>query len=106
LIETYSLIYGFLKSREHSKAAKAVRKAAKESDIAITKDEDPNEASLETIVHEWRELSTRNAELEELKEHLMEEIEGLRKSQQSKKKDSDDDSSSDEYVFSFHTLRN
>lgn len=78
-------------SREHSKAAKTVKKAAKASDITITKDLESNGTSLETIVHEWTELSTRNAELEELKEHLMEEIKELRKAQQSKRNDPSDD---------------
>jgi hypothetical protein len=80
-----------LTSREHSKAAKAVKKAAKASDITITKDLEPNGTSLETVVYEWTELSTRNAELEELKEHLMEEIKTLRKAQQNKKNDSSDE---------------
>lgn len=78
-------------SREHSKAAKAVKKAAKASDITVAKDLEPNGTSLENIVHEWSELSTRNAELEELKEHLMEEIKGLRRAQQSKRNKPSDD---------------
>jgi hypothetical protein len=80
-----------LTSREHSKAAKAVKKAAKTSDITISKELESNGTSLETIVHEWTELSTRNAELEELKEHLMEEIKGLRKTQQNKRSDTLED---------------
>jgi acetyl-CoA carboxylase alpha subunit len=80
-----------LTSREHSKAAKTVKKAAKELDITVSKDLGPNGTSLETIVHEWTELSARNAELEELKEHLMEEIKELRKTQQRKRNETPDD---------------
>ncbi|CAG8697597.1 3265_t:CDS:2, partial [Acaulospora colombiana] len=80
VVKTYTLVYAFLTSRDHAKAAKAVKKAAKEAQVISIKPgvQPTTDTSLDNIVYEWKELSARNAELEELKEHLMEEIRELR----------------------------
>lgn len=81
ILETYTLIYTFLVSREHAKAAKAVKKAAKEGQIVsirrgVTSD---SGTPLHKIVQEWKDQNARIAELEELKEHILEQTELLRK---------------------------
>ncbi|PVF99795.1 hypothetical protein CPB86DRAFT_278687 [Serendipita vermifera] len=93
LAETYTLVYAFLASRDHTKAAKAVKKAAKEAQVISIKPgvQPTTETSLENIVYEWKELSARNAELEELKEHLMEELRELRSRNNEKKNSSSDE---------------
>ncbi|KAG8835885.1 pH-response regulator protein palA/rim20 [Serendipita sp. 399] len=83
LAETYILIHAFLSSREHTKAAKAVKKAAKESKVANIKSgiAPSINTSLETVVSEWKELSARVKELEMSIEQLNGEIRGLKAGQ-------------------------
>jgi len=85
--EAYILIYTFLSSREHAKAAKSVKKAAKESRVVSIKSntESSTLTSLEDIMFEWRALSTRNVELEALNKQLSEEVKTLKELQNSKK---------------------
>ncbi|KAG8820899.1 hypothetical protein FRC19_008510 [Serendipita sp. 401] len=80
LAETYILIHTFLSSREHTKAAKAVKKAAKESKVVNIKSgiAPTINTSLEKIVLEWKELSTRVTELETSIEQLNGEIRDLK----------------------------
>ena len=54
---TYALIYSFLTKQAHTKAAEAVRKAAK--DIVVLKDASlADETSLDEIVRKWKTMST------------------------------------------------
>jgi hypothetical protein len=89
--EAYNLIYTFLSSREHAKAAKSVKKAAKESGVvSIKSNAEPSTLiSLENIIFEWHALSTRNVELEALSKHLLEDVKKLKKLQKHKKDSSD-----------------
>jgi hypothetical protein len=87
LIETYTLIYGFLASREHTKAAKSVKKAAKESQTVSIKPsvvsaqyaDKTQSTPLEDIIHEWKQQKARIAELEETKSNIQEQAQLLGK---------------------------
>lgn len=59
VIATYSLIYAFLTSKSHQKAAEALKKAAK--DTVVLKDDvtTADQPSLEVIVKEWKELKAK-----------------------------------------------
>ncbi|KAI0075263.1 hypothetical protein K474DRAFT_1434484 [Panus rudis PR-1116 ss-1] len=54
LATTYSLIYTFLTKREHTKAAEALKKAAK--DVAKLDDASSDLPPLDQVVREWKEL--------------------------------------------------
>jgi len=87
--DTYALVYDFLIRREHAKAAKYVKKAAI---LSIKNKEEPSTLTgLEDIIFDWRNLSTRNVELETLNKQLSEEVRTLKKSQKRKKNSSDDE---------------
>ena len=55
LLATYALVHSFLHRREHKKAAKYLKEAAK--DIIELKDDDESEVPLERIVREWKLLT-------------------------------------------------
>ncbi|KAH7914009.1 hypothetical protein BJ138DRAFT_503853 [Hygrophoropsis aurantiaca] len=53
LAATYTLVYTFLKNRSHTKAADALKKAAK--DVVILKDDiDSSSPPLNDIIEEWK----------------------------------------------------
>lgn len=85
-IGAYTLIYNFLSTRDHAKAAKSVKKAAKQAGIVSIKagTEPSTETSLENIIHEWRTLSTRNVELETLNRQLLVDMKSLKKNKKRK----------------------
>ena len=54
---TYSLVYTFLKTNSHDKAAAALKKSAKDV-VALEDSMDVDGPSLDKIVEQWRTLST------------------------------------------------
>jgi hypothetical protein len=55
LLATYTLIHAFLTKRSHSKAAEALKKAAK--DVVILKDNlDIDGPQLDDIIRDWKTL--------------------------------------------------
>lgn len=57
---TYSLIYGFLKKQSQSKAADAVKKAAR-SIIVLKDDFQPEGPPLDEIVKQWKESHAKDS---------------------------------------------
>ncbi|KAI0345269.1 hypothetical protein BDW22DRAFT_1015526 [Trametopsis cervina] len=57
LATTYALIYSFLNKQAHTKAAEAVKKAAKDV-IVLKEGTGPDATSLDEIVRKWKALST------------------------------------------------
>lgn len=64
--ETYTLCYAFLHQASHTKAAGAVKKAARKSDIPMIKEKlaVPASESLPIIIRGWKEAKDRIATLE------------------------------------------
>ena len=54
---TYALIYSFLTKQAHTKAAEAVKKAAKDI-VVLTDGTSKEDTSLDEIVSKWKTLST------------------------------------------------
>lgn len=60
MLATYTLIHAFLSKREHTKAAQALKKAAKDI-VALEEDATVDGPQLDEIIEQWKALNTKGA---------------------------------------------